>query len=260
MDFLREYFIDPIYQGTGYNTVNTLVYGLLLGIGIMGGEWLVARLRVRIDRDFFIALLPYLVLASVLRALVDARVLPRTALLITPGLFFTIFFFACGALALALLLQKRTGTGYHVVMGAVGTLALVYPTYLVLTNLLTLAPLLYIAPLFFGSSLLFYFLGKAVGIRAPLEQAVILGHMLDASATVVGVEYLGYFEEHVFEDWLIGAVGTAYVLFPAKAVALAVVFYAIRNWVENRNFWYFAFFVLGFSPGLRDILTILLLG
>jgi len=97
-------------------------------------------------------------------------------------------------------------------------------------------------------------------VKETLARAVLIGHMLDASATIVAVEYLGYFEEHVFENWLIQAVGTAYVIYPAKAVALGAVFYAIRHWVENREFWYFAFFVLGFSPGLRDTLTILLLG
>jgi uncharacterized membrane protein len=260
MDFIREYFIDPIYQGTGYNTANTIVYGLLLGVGIMAGEWLVARLRIRVDRDFLLGILPYLVLASVLRSLVDAEIFPRSAWIITPGLFFTIFSFACGAMAIGLILQKKTGLGYHKPMGLIGVAALMYPAYQALTNLYALAPLIYIVPLFIISSAVFYLLGNMMDIREPLARAVIIGHMLDASATVVGVEYLGYFEEHVFENWIIGVVGTAYVIFPAKAVALAIVFYAIRNWVVARDFWYFAFFVLGFSPGLRDTLTILLLG
>ncbi|NOZ76190.1 MAG: DUF63 family protein [Euryarchaeota archaeon] len=152
MDFFREYFIDPIYQGTGYNAVNTVVYGLLLGLGIMAGEALVERLKVRIDRDFLAGVFPYLVLASVLRSLVDASVLPRTAFLITPGIFFTIFLIAAGGLGLGLAVQERTGLGYHKTMGAVGLAALPYPVYLVASNLLTLKPLLYIMPLFLASS------------------------------------------------------------------------------------------------------------
>jgi uncharacterized membrane protein len=43
---------------------------------------------------------------------------------------------------------------------------------------------------------------------------------------------------------------------------LGIIIAVIHSFISEkaRNFWYFAFLVLGFSPGLRDTLTIMLIG
>jgi uncharacterized membrane protein len=262
VEFFKRYFVEPIYTGEGYNVYNTLVYGLLLGFGLIALEKIVIKLNLKVDRRFLKAILPFLAFASFSRSLVDAQLFPRTAWLITPGIFFTTALLALASLALALRMQRSRGIAYEKTMLALGIFLLAYPAYVALTNVTYLLAGAQILALFVVSTAASYALLKLVNQDNAWVFAVFAGHMLDASATIVGVEYYGYFEEHVFEDWLINLIGTAYVLYPLKLIAIGIIIWVINSLIEeeNRNFWYFAFFVLGFAPGLRDAFTIMLIG
>lgn len=265
IDFFRRFFIDPIYQGTGYNVVNTVVYGLLLGFGIIFSERVVRGVGVKVDGRFLSGFLPFILLASILRSLVDANLLPRSFFLITPGIFLTILASSIISLGIGLSIQKRTGTGYHKVMAAVGMAALLYPAGVLLGNILTFTPLFYILAVFLASSLAVVTAIRKLKIMAFQGGwifAVFLAHLLDASATFVGVEYFGFWEEHVFENFLIEKVGTALILFPFKIAVLSFVILVLQRLFKGETiaFCYFAFFVLGIAPGGRDTLTIMLIG
>ena len=87
--------------------------------------------------------------------------------------------------------------------------------------------------------------------------------MFDASATVVAVEIYGYWEEHYIEGLIIESMGTSLILYPLKVLVLFTVIYAIQKILYEKNtinFWYLSIFILGFSPGLRDLLKIMLIG
>lgn len=265
VDFLRKYFIEPIYTGTGYNVVNTLVYGLLLGVGILLSYRIIKRFGIRIDGAFLLGLLPFLALGSVLRALEDAGLLPKSAFFITPGIFFTIFTVTILALAGAALLRGR-GIALHVSLAAAGILLLIYPVFILLQNILTYTPLFYVLSALIVST------GAVIGVIRLLRieymntgwvYAIVAAHMLDASATVVGVEFFGYWEEHYFEGALIDVLGSGLIIYPLKVIVLFAVIYVIQKTLEEDNavkFWYLALFILGFSPGLRDLLKIMLVG
>lgn len=260
MGLLREYFIDPIYQGTGYNPVNTVVYGLLLGFGIMACDALVRRLGLRIDRRFLLAILPFLALASVLRSLVDAQLLPRSFFLITPGIFILVTALAAGALVVGKALPGPFRYPYGTAV--IGLALLLYPVSILLPHVKGYGPFLQIALLLAVTTALTVIALRRLGWGEPLIQALFAAHLLDASATIVAVEYYGFWEEHVFEDYLIQAAGTAYVILPFKLLVLVLVIAFLRRTLEGDSlrFWYFALFVLGFAPGLRDTLTVMLLG
>ncbi|MBU2559809.1 DUF63 family protein, partial [archaeon] len=87
IEFIQRYFIKPIYSGEGYNYYNTIVYGLLLGVGIILVDSLLRKLKVEIDTRFAFGLFPLITLAAILRSLVDGEILPRSFFLITPGIF-----------------------------------------------------------------------------------------------------------------------------------------------------------------------------
>lgn len=259
MSFLKEYFIDPIYEGTGYNVVNTIVYGMLLGAGIIFCYRLLERLKVKIDSRFFIALLPFIILGAFLRSLEDASLLPKSALFITPGIFFTVLAVAFAALIISLSLQSKIE--YYKTMPALGCVLLIYPALLSLKNIYTFKPLLYVASVFAISCAL-----VLTALRFYTSDGLIhtafAAHLFDASATVVGIEFFGYWEEHIFERMLIEKLGTAFVLFPLKIGVLLFAIFVAQKFLDKNTarFWYFALFVLGFAPGLRDLLKIMLLG
>lgn len=258
INFIQKYFITPIYTGEGYNVYNTIAYGLLLGVGIILAEKLLKRLKIEINGRFVFGLFPFITLAAFLRSLVDARILPVSFFLITPGIFLTTFFIAVFALLLAKYLERNQKIGYHKSLFAVGAVLLIYPAALVLQNIAAPIYFIYIILLTGFSSGITFVIFRTMDF-GKWKKYIVLAHMLDASATFIAVEYLGYFEEHVFENFLIHIFGTALIIYPLKITVLAIVLAAIKR-LEGGYFWYFALMVLGYSPGLRDTLTIVLLG
>jgi len=64
-DFIEKYYIDPIRYGQPYNVVDTTTYALVLILAIyIIYRWLSRSRTVRIDRDFVLATLPYLVMGG----------------------------------------------------------------------------------------------------------------------------------------------------------------------------------------------------
>ncbi len=259
IDFVQRYFIDPIYTGEGYNVYNTVAYGLLLGVGIILAENLLKRLKIDIDGRFALGLFPFITLAALMRSLVDARLMPTSFFFITPGIFITTFFIAVFALLLTKYLERIRGIGYHKSLFAIGAVLLVYPAALVVQNVVAPVYLAHIIMLAALSSGITFVIFRWLKFEKWEIQYIVPAHMLDASATFLAVEYLGYFEEHVFENFLILMAGTALIIYPLKIAVLAIVLTMVRR-LEGGYFWYFALMVLGYAPGLRDTLTIILLG
>jgi uncharacterized membrane protein len=258
IDFIQKYFIEPIYQGTGYNVYNTVVYGLLLGLGIIIVDGLLRRLKVKVDINFYIATLPFLTLASLLRSLTDARILPISFFFITPGIFLTIFFVTLGGLLAARIIEKKRGIRYHKSMLILGLILIVPPSILLLLNIFIWSPLIIIVGATLASSAILFALFRIIGIDKKETCLMGSAHMLDASATFVGIQFYGYWEEHIFENYLI-SLGGPLVIFPLKIIVLLLIIYVLER-IENNSFWYFAIFLLGYAPGLRDTFKIMLLG
>ncbi len=80
--FLWRYLWGPVVadaRGTsigdvssGYNPVNTLVYGIVLVIALLGIYDLIGHLDIRIDNTFVFSLIPWIILGGSLRTLEDA--------------------------------------------------------------------------------------------------------------------------------------------------------------------------------------------
>jgi uncharacterized membrane protein len=71
MDFLYQYFLLPVMMDGWFNPVNSLVYGIVLIAGI----WLVfnilKRVKIKVDKKLFFALIPFIAFAGVTRTLRD---------------------------------------------------------------------------------------------------------------------------------------------------------------------------------------------
>jgi uncharacterized membrane protein len=257
-EFVQRYFIDPIYTGEGYNVYNTIVYGLLLGVGIILADELLKKLKIDINRQFMFGLFPFITLAAFLRSLVDAGILKKSFFFITPGIFLTTFFIAIFSLLIAKRLERKQKIEYQKSMFAFGSVLLIYPATLVAGNVVAPVHFVSIIALAAVSSWATFVIFKGLDFDR-WERYIVPAHMLDASATFLAVEYLGYFEEHVFENFLIQIVGSALIIYPLKIIVLGIILTMLKR-LGGGAFWYFALVVLGYAPGLRDTLTILLLG
>jgi uncharacterized membrane protein len=143
-------------------------------------------------------------------------------------------------------------------------------------NAITLHPLqLVIIPAIAAAAtallwLLFKGLGRWKKALSPLASGigilVFSGHMLDAAATFVAINWYGYGEKHVLADTLIKATGTALVMFPMKALAIGATLYILlvgfREELEKdsllRGLLMAALLILGLSPGLRDMFRLVM--
>jgi len=91
---------------------------------------------------------------------------------------------------------------------------------------------------------------------------VLAAHLFDASATFIGVDYMGFSEKHVLPSYLIEKVGSAAVMFPLKLFVVIPALYVIDKEfgddVLSRRLVKFVVLVLGAGPAIRDATLVLL--
>ncbi|MBM3304285.1 MAG: DUF63 family protein [Candidatus Aenigmarchaeota archaeon] len=289
---LYDYFIAPMLANGYFNPVNTLVYGVILVIAVLAVYKLMQRMKVRIDRHFFYAILPFIFWGSSTRVLHDAAYVGRLAtdglnafynqsFFPTPGSYFITFGLAIGVLALCLAIQRFRKAPYWKPMLAIG-LVLDAVNVLMLPAL-TLLPLLMMLATTGFWMLLFYLIYRLTivwGHMKParkyfsgVNQAILGSHLLDASGTFTAMSFFGYGEQHVVPNLLIPAFGPV-SMFALKIVVVLPVLWAIDRWgyervtdkkgrkVESRDFGNFlkiVVLILGLAPALRNMLRLICL-
>jgi uncharacterized membrane protein len=269
-DFLVKYFVEP-----GYDWVDTPTYGLILGVLVLFGVIpVLKRLNVRLDSRFFMAVAPYVVFGSTARELVDRNLgvyagfgaYPANFWLVSPWIFFTVFFIAFFCLAVSLLASRAfKGVSYHIPMFALGFVLSSYNIALILLYLKRIEPLVLMLAVFGLFMAVIYYASRVKPLSFIKNEGnlwVIGAHMFDASATFIGMSTLGFGEQHVLPSLLINYFGTPAVMFPLKLVVLLPALYLIERDLKGdetaRRFLKFVIFVLGFGPGLRDLVMMIL--
>ncbi len=276
-EFIYKYYIDPIRYGQPYNVVDTLTYAVVLIFAIyIIYRWL-ARSQIRIDGRFVIATLPFVVLGGLARVVQDTGMITSDLqyLLITPLIYFIIFFYTAGALVISTWLQRcgRVRDYIYPYAGA-GIAASVYTTaVLVLFGLsngvIALDVLVIILTMAVVSSALVYavmrYLLSWEYAADPVYLALIFGQLLDASATSYGIDLhpLQYMEVHVVGSNLIALTGTAFVMFPLKLIVLFPGIYILQKFRNEGAdiLWHLivlAMITVGLAPGIRDMVRMIL--
>ncbi|MBD3388270.1 MAG: DUF63 family protein [Candidatus Altiarchaeales archaeon] len=269
-DFVMEYFLSP-----GYNIVNTLTYGVVLGLLVF--KFVIPFLKPRVkkfDLRFLLMLVPYVVYGSTLRELVDQDLglyaghteYPANYMLVSPGIFFTMFAVTLAILLVGLVLQKRFGWDYRLFVGGVGSLMVLYNLTLIVPNISNLPAFLNVLVFFTISAAFLYALKLLLrldylGLEGNFYIALV--HLFDASTTFVGIDLLGHVEKHVVPTFFIELTGTAAVMYPLKIILVLLALHVIDDEVRDdeftRRFVKFVVVVLGAGPGLRNA-TLLLMG
>jgi uncharacterized membrane protein len=276
-DFIYKYYIDPIRLGQPYNIVDTLTYAIILVLSVyVVYRWL-KRSGISLDGRFVIATIPFVVLGGLLRVVEDTGMITSDLrfLLVTPLIFFLVFFIAAGSLVLSRLLERHhlvphflafyggLGTGASVLVA----LALTWfgLTRAALDFTVLLAILLIAAATSLGVMALLELVFSWEYARDPLYRLLIVGQMLDASATGYGIDFgpVPYQEVHVVGSALIRWTGTAFSLFPLKLLVVIPAIYVLEMYRregnrEFANLILLAMIVVGLAPGVRDMVRMVL--
>lgn len=264
-DFVRRYYIDPIILDTSYNPVDTLTWAIVLGLAVLGLLRLFRRLNIRIDERLVVCTIPYVLAGSSLRVIEDADLVmpPASYLLITPLIFFLVFFVTAACL---LLTRRVLGNDFYRGYAALG---LIWTAInLALLSSAGFRNAWVIAAVFsLGSALTGVLL--ILRLRLPwldflddrFNLMILYAHMLDASSTYVGMDWFGYYEKHVVPTFLIDLVGTAAIMYPLKLLILLPLLKIIDSYIEDpslRNLTKLTLITLGLAPALRNTLRLAL--
>ncbi|MCK9580169.1 MAG: DUF63 family protein [Methanoregula sp.] len=283
-DFIYKYYIDPITQGQAYNIVDTLTYALilvaavyLLYLWLSKSTWL-ADIGFKIDQGFILATVPFVILGGVMRVIEDTGMItgPLKFLLITPLIYFVLFAFTVCMMFISLYLKKHGMIGsFNKFYAGTGTFAL-FVSSLVLAAwstthqgvdlfILAIIPFMALCATTIVWAFMRYILSWKY-VADPLYITLLFGQLLDASATSYGIELhpsVQYVEQHVVGSTLIDATGTAFVMFPLKLIVLFPAIYVMEMYRKEANtaFWHLvllAMIVVGFAPGIRDMVRMVL--
>lgn len=267
-DFIYEYFLKTMcYQ---YNVVNTIVYGLILIAAVFGTYTLLERLKIKIDKKLFYAVIPFILFGGSARALRDHTEISTIfqnapQLFCSPIIYFIVFAVALGSLLFGIAIQKKLKFEYWKTMALVGFAILAYN--IGNFRIENWAAVAMIGGLFaFWLAVLFGFSHFKPKILSRMNAGILSSHLLDASSTFTALTFFGYREQHVLPTFLIdlagGAAAGAWIMFPLKILVVGGVLLLLDKYRENgqfKNFLKLIILILGLALGTRDFLTVSML-
>src|SRR3989304_761699 len=271
--YIYKYYISGIVNDSSYNPVDTIAYAIILGISIFGVLKLLEKLDVKIDTRFIVAVTPYVLAGSTLRVIEDSNVFtpPLRYLFVTPIIYFFIFAVTIGILSLAINLEKKGKIkDYHAFFGYAGIAWTLFNLSWLLAvgdvkNLGPAAAILAYGVLSTGSV---YIVARWLNFKLltdKLNISILFTHLLDASSTYIGMDWLGYYEKHVVPTFFIGFAGNftehpSAIMYPLKLLVFIPVLYMLDNEFDNNkekkliSLMKLAILVLGLSPATRNSL------
>ena len=264
-EFFQRYFVDPIKYNQGYNPVNTLVYAIILGIAVLLLYRFLKRLGVRVNEAFFVSLMPYIFLGPLMRAMTDVGILRRTYLTVSPGGYFVIAAFAIASL-IVVWKHLGPGEGLYPLYRDIGLLLLAGLVFILIINLdrvnFRWDYFKYFLPSLLVAESFIWALSKKFELIRN-NGVLFYTHFYDATTTFVGIQFFGFWEQHVLARTLINLTGTAAVMYLEKLLILIPIVWILDVEMKDEdpdliNFVKLAMFILGFGPGTRNLLITLM--
>lgn len=261
-EFINENFITPLCSY--YTPIGTITYGLILVLAVVGTYKLLKKLKIKIDKKFFIGLLPFIIYGGWTRALRDHELgIYQSNLFCSPPIYFFVFVITLASLLVSLSMEKmmkKKKFSYEKMMFIIGIGFLLYNATLTnITNIFAFSFVLLLVSIWF---LVFFGIHKIKPKLLSIENAGILtSHLFDASSTFTALTFFGYYEQHVLPNFLINIFGS-WIMFPLKIIVVWFVLTMIDKSKEDiflKNFLKIVILILGLALGIRDLLTISLL-
>ncbi len=272
-NFINEYFIDPIWSHSGYNIVNTLAYAVIAVVAVYAIYGLIHK-KIKINEKFVCAVLCFVLLGSTLRVVTDSvyngvfkpvtpvhqwvlesGIYDYGYLTVSPGIYIVTAAIFLASMFILYRIKKLELLGY------VG-LALWIPHFLLLVPFM--GYWIYAIPVLILAAIPTYIAFRY--FRDKILTGIVAGHSLDGAATFFAIEIfpgltgIHYSEQHVFSGAIGILSGNFFVFYLVKiAVAFAAAYFLMKEdmKVDERNFIALVLMIIGFAPGIRDVLRMM---
>ena len=279
---------SAVYNGVqaneGYTLISEITYGIILVIALYAIYKLLKKLKIIVDWRFALALMPYILFGPISRTLEDAGYFcePFVYWFISPLIYLQIAAYALFFLLLGYYIEHRSKKQYLTVNTILfsGGLLFLIPSLLILVVqglesndirfdvfLLIICPICLIILLVYLFAHRFRSNKKLVVYKNPLNLAMLFGHLMDGLTSYISIKDplgmgLNYSEKHPASNVLLDIWGP---LFPiVKFLLIIAVIYVfdvlykdeLKNHLTLVNLLKIGILILGFSPGLRDLLRV----
>lgn len=278
---VNEYFISPMFERTGYNEVNTLVYAII-AVSI---AYIIYKLftlkKIKFDKDFILRVIPFILLGSTMRVVTDSidtgrmlayegffqpiyEIILNTGIYnygfftITPGIYVLIGLFTISAIYLSYHFKKENYGSYL-------ALSLFFLHLLILIPLFT--NILYGVLILLGTILItgiYMYFKKESNLQG--HWYILLAQTFDGMSTFVTLDIFNrfnekmYAEQHVVANVLSEMFGDTMIPFLIVKILLSIgIIYFLEKEKNNNERYYIALLVIifGLAPGVRNTLRLI---
>jgi len=287
-EFIKNYFINPVNDRSGYNIINTVIYALIALFFAFILFKILKKEKVKIDMKFVLCVIPFIILGSTVRVVTDATGdvaagLPNYFLMNSSyllGLYGVV-----GSLHLYDYGFLTATPGIYIIIGSLTFLSILLfnrmkkmellpklVALLILLHLILLLPimknwsyLLLIIVLATVGTLAGKFTLQKMKLKPTIaQQIVILSHSLDGAASYVAIELFNggnmYFEQHVLSNALGVFFGSMFAFYVIKVLFSTLAVYLVESSNdarEDKNYILLLLIIFGLAPGVRDALRLL---
>ena len=256
MGIIEKHFTAPL-QYDGFNIYNTLVYTLILVLGLYGTIRLFKFLDIQIDRRFYSFLAPLIFLGTSLNVLKILGEL-TSPWFSSVGVYGIIYFLLIGTIFFGKLVEKISVPYFYFpmlisVFFSILTFAKLLKfewNFMPAAGILATSGVLVLCICLSLNHVGFYF------VKDKINASIIFSHMLDASATFIGIAIFGFTEQVLLTKALISDYPV--LIFPLKLGILLPVLYFVDK-IEDRtgkDVIKAVLLTLGLAPGLRNAFLI----
>jgi uncharacterized membrane protein len=273
----------------GYTIISEITYGIILIIALYAIYRLLNRLKITVDWRFALALMPYILFGPISRVLEDTGYFdePLVYWFISPLIYLQIAIYALFFLMIAYYIEKKYKKPKLTVNNVIffgGLIFLIPSLYMIMIWILgdqwgitsgvrfdvfllvvgfvflIVGPVYLIAYIFRNKENFSVY-------KNPLNLSMLIGHLIDGITSYISIKDpllmgLHYAEKHPASNFLLEIWGP---LFPiVKFILIVVVIYIfdvlykdeLKNHLTLVNLLKIGILILGFSPGLRDLLRV----
>jgi len=280
---------NGIIAEEGYTYVSEISYGIILILSLFGIYKLIKKLNIVVDWRFALSLMPYIIFGPVTRTLEDTEFFsePLVYWFISPLIYLQIAIYAIFFMVLGHYLSKKfkksglTVNNVIFIGGMIFLIPSLYPVFdWIIGNywsettgvssvvlLIALALVFLVVGIVYLIAYIFRDNEKISVFKNPLNLAMLSGHLIDGITSYISIKDpfllgLNYAEKHPASNFLLEIWGP---LFPIVKFVLIMsvififdVFYKdeLKDYINLVNLLKIGILILGFSPGLRDLLRV----